>query len=128
MTVDGTWQRAALPLTLLGCLNRGALHGYALARTLEDEGFGTVKGATLYPALSRLEADGLVVATWTQGEGGPGRKVFELTPAGHEELARLRAAWTHLDAVGRTVAQIPVPGTARTVTAPATHGTGALDA
>ena len=95
MTVDGTWQRAALPLTLLGCLNRGALHGYALARTLEDEGFGTVKGATLYPALSRLEADGLVVATWTQGEGGPGRKYYALTPSGRAAAADEAARWAH---------------------------------
>jgi PadR family transcriptional regulator PadR len=34
-----------------------------------------------------------VTATWQAGEGGPGRKVYELTPAGHDRLAAERSQW-----------------------------------
>lgn len=93
-----TWQRAFLPMRLLGELRRGPNHGYAVARALEGSGFTRVKGATLYPALAKLELDGFLSTTWEDGHGGPGRKVYALTPAGHIELGILQVAWQHFQA------------------------------
>lgn len=85
--------RATLSLCVLKALDGGATYGYAIASSLEEQGFGTVKGGTLYPLLTRFETAGWVTASWHAGDGGPGRKYFSLTPAGHRELAGQRELW-----------------------------------
>lgn len=85
--------RAALGLCVLQTLESGPTYGYAIAGALEDAGFGAVKGGTLYPLLTRLEASGAVTTEWRAGEGGPGRKYFALTPLGREELRRQSNDW-----------------------------------
>lgn len=93
------WQRAFLPLCLLKELARGPNHGYAVARALEGYGFSQIKGATLYPALARLELDGFLSTLWEEGHGGPGRKVYLLTASGREELRRLESTWSAFQTV-----------------------------
>ncbi|MGJ3403082.1 PadR family transcriptional regulator [Glutamicibacter sp. Je.9.36] len=92
----GSWQRAMLPMLLLAELSAGPAHGYALAKSLQERGFGPLKGATLYPALAKLEAAGLVETRWEEGQGGPGRKVYELSATGQVELAEQRASFEQL--------------------------------
>ncbi|MEW1721494.1 PadR family transcriptional regulator [Streptomyces sp. NPDC093109] len=87
------WLRGVLELALAAVLTDGAGHGYALARRLDERGFGKVRGAALYPVLGRMERDGTVTATWEPGEGGPGRKVYALTAAGRERFAEQRGQW-----------------------------------
>ncbi|MFE3600244.1 PadR family transcriptional regulator [Streptomyces sp. NPDC059096] len=87
------WLRGALELALAAVLAEGEGHGYALAQRLDRHGFGQVKGAALYPVLGRMERDGVATAHWEPGEGGPGRKVYALTPAGRERLNEQRAGW-----------------------------------
>lgn len=87
------WLRGLLSLAVLRVLSEGPTYGYALATTLEDNGFGAIKGGTLYPLLSRLETSGLVTTEWRQGESGPGRKYFEITETGLAELTRQRTQW-----------------------------------
>jgi PadR family transcriptional regulator PadR len=89
----GEWLRGVLQLCVLGVLAEGPTYGYAIAARLEQAGLGSVKGGTLYPLLARLEADGLVQSAWQAGEGGPGRKYFTLTEAGHEELQGRAQEW-----------------------------------
>ena len=90
------WVRAALDLAVLASLTGGALHGYAIAQALAERGFGLLKGGSLYPVLNRLEEAGDVAATWVEGQGGPGRKAYELTAAGRDRLARDLASWQGL--------------------------------
>ncbi|PRB72400.1 PadR family transcriptional regulator [Arthrobacter sp. MYb213] len=87
----GSWQRAMLPMLLLAELSTGPAHGYALSKSLQERSFGPVKGATLYPALAKLEASGFVETRWEEGQGGPGRKVYELSVAGRTELDKQSA-------------------------------------
>ena len=108
------WLRAALPLCLLGLLEQGESYGYALQQQLRDAGLASVKAATLYPALGRLEEEGAVEIRWSAGEGGPGRKYYRLTEAGRERLTIESRAWQEFDAVvtgltagGTTAAQGP---------------------
>ncbi len=61
--------------------------------SLAEAGFGTIKGGTLYPLLSRFESAGLITTEWRPGEAGPGRKFFALTEAGHATLVRQREQW-----------------------------------
>lgn len=92
----GSWQRAMLPMLLLAELTGGPAHGYALSKSLQERGLGPIKGATLYPALAKLEASGFVATRWEEGQGGPGRKVYELSDAGRIELKTQRAGFDRL--------------------------------
>lgn len=87
------WLRATLGFLALRALAAGPSYGYAIIGDLERHGFGTIKGGTLYPLLSRFEAAGLVSTEWRPGNGGPGRKYFALTEHGRAELTRLGAHW-----------------------------------
>ena len=89
----GDWLRGVLPLCVLGVIAEGETYGYAVAHHLHGAGLGTIKGGTLYPVLTRLEQEGLLTSSWREGDGGPGRKYFALTPAGRSTLAERAAAW-----------------------------------
>lgn len=90
----GEWMRGVLPLCLLAVVAENETYGYELARRLHAAGLGTVKGGTLYPALTRLEDDGVVRSSWREGDGGPGRKFFSITPDGLAFLAERKVGWT----------------------------------
>jgi len=84
----GTFGRYAGPATLiLSSLAEGAKHGYALTRDIEDFSGVRLAPGTLYEALSRLEAQGLIQAL----DSADRRKPYQLTGTG---AAALRA---HLD-------------------------------
>ena len=87
------WLRATLGFLALRALSAGPSYGYAIISELEHHGFGTIKGGTLYPLLTRYETAGLVATEWRAGDGGPGRKYFALTDQGRAELTRLSADW-----------------------------------
>ena len=90
----GSWQRAVLPMSLLDAIEAGPNHGYAIAQMLESRGFSPLKGSTLYPALLKLEAAGLLDSFWEEGDGAPGRKVYTLTGTGRGHLAAQRELWS----------------------------------
>lgn len=92
-TWPGDWLRGPLTLAVMRILDDGPTYGYAIATRLEESGLGTIKGGTLYPLLGRLEVAGHVVTRWEQGESGPGRKYFELTPEGRLDLTEKAALW-----------------------------------
>jgi PadR family transcriptional regulator, regulatory protein PadR len=79
---------------LLATLRDGPLHGYAVVEKLRgtsDGAFDLAEG-TVYPALYRLEAAGLLSSKWTTA-GGRRRRVYQLTKRGRTELARERKQW-----------------------------------
>ena len=90
------WVRAALDLAVLASLTEGRLHGYAIAQSLAAQGFGLLKGGSLYPVLGRLEEAGHVEATWVEGQGGPGRREYELTTGGRDRLETELVSWHEL--------------------------------
>ncbi|MGV8965591.1 MAG: PadR family transcriptional regulator [Cellulomonas sp.] len=109
-TWPSEWLRGVLELCVLRVLADGATYGYAVATRLADSGLGTVKGGTLYPLLIRLEAAGLVAAQWRAGEGGPGRKYYELTAHGRDELASTADRWSRFTALtGEIIDAPPTP-------------------
>lgn len=81
-------------LLLLSTVRAGPLHGYGIVEKLRgasDGAFDLAEG-TVYPALYRLEAAGLLSSRWTSA-GGRRRRVYELTKRGRGELARERDEW-----------------------------------
>ena len=95
--IDGyppNWLRGVIEPCLLALIGGSeAAYGYELASQLESHGLGRVRGGSLYPALLRLEEQGLLVAEWKAGERGPGRKCYQLTPAGSAALADQSQRW-----------------------------------
>ncbi|MGY1987998.1 PadR family transcriptional regulator [Blastococcus sp. SYSU DS0669] len=89
----GEWLRGVLSLCVLRVVADGPTYGYAIAARLAEAGLGSVKGGTLYPILTRLEAEGLVSSSWAAGDGGPGRKFFTLTVAGGQALQERAGQW-----------------------------------
>lgn len=74
----------ALRLYLLALLEEGPRHGYEIIKALSDRFGGTYSpsAGTVYPRLSKLEAEGLVA---TESDGR--RTIYRITPAGRSELA-----------------------------------------
>lgn len=80
-------------MCVLGTLHDRERHGYAVAAHLDEAGLAGIKGGTLYPVLSRLQAAGHVTARWEAGVGGPGRKYYALTDRGRALLREQGRAW-----------------------------------
>ena len=87
------WQRGLLATCVLAVLAQGSAHGYAVAQRLQKLGIGQVKGGALYPVLNRLEGEEAVTSAWREGDGGPGRKVFEITATGRKRLEQMQRQW-----------------------------------
>jgi len=87
--------RGALRALVLAALADADLHGYALARKLEERARGTLKirDGSLYPALHELELEGAIAATWKRAADGRKRRVYSLTRAGKKTAKGARAEW-----------------------------------
>lgn len=79
---------------LLSVLRDKPLHGYAVLEVLRDRSGGQIDlpSGTVYPALHRLEAMGLVASGWSQ-VGGRKRRVYELTDSGLRALEEHQRSW-----------------------------------
>lgn len=103
--------RATLPTGILALLEEGPLHGYGLAQELARRGFGHLKGGSLYPALSKLEEEGAVIRSWAEGDKGPARREYALTPRGRDLLNHQRKQLANLaQALGATPAAPSLQG------------------
>ncbi|WP_020525275.1 PadR family transcriptional regulator [Catelliglobosispora koreensis] len=80
---------------LLAVLESGPAHGYAVIEVLRSVSGGTfdLPTGTVYPALRRLEEDGLVASAWDQPPGERKRRVYQLTAPGRTALATHRQGW-----------------------------------
>ena len=83
-----------LDLLLLGVLQRGPQHGYAIITALREGSGGDfdLPEGTIYPALHKLESSGLISSDWSMADGRK-RRVYELTAAGQAALAERRREW-----------------------------------
>jgi len=75
-------------IAILSLLSEGSRHGYELMKALEvrSGGIYKVSAGTMYPALAQLEDEGLIVS-----EHKDGRRVYQLTETGQQELEREKA-------------------------------------
>lgn len=88
-----SWLKGFLEVAVLAIVARGETYGYEITSQLQAQGFGVVKGGTLYPILGRLEEAGLVETEWRAGEAGPGRKYYRLTAHGETDLRNRIETW-----------------------------------
>jgi DNA-binding PadR family transcriptional regulator len=83
-----------LDLLLLAALHAEPRHGYAVIEHVRNASGGRFDypEGTVYPALHRLEADGLLRSRWSEVEGRR-RRVYELTTGGEKALDGRRREW-----------------------------------
>lgn len=93
-------------LVLKTLASRGKLHGYAITSHIRQVSSDLlrVEEGSLYPALHRMEQEGLLRAEW--GVTGQNRdaRFYTLTAAGRRQLAHEREGWSRLtEGVGRVL-------------------------
>ncbi len=89
-------KQGTLALMILKTLESlGALHGYGIARRIEETSGHrlALNYGTLYPALLKLEQEGAIAADWRQSENNRRAKFYSLTAAGRKQLARETRDW-----------------------------------
>ena len=81
------------------------LHGYGIKQRLYQVTGGAldINGGSLFPALYRLEEQGLLTAKWRQTETGRRAKFYSLTAAGRRRLESDTRAW---ERASKTVARV----------------------
>jgi len=79
-----------LHMLILKTLQRGPLHGYAIAQRIHliSEDVLQVEEGSLYPALQRILIKGWVTADWSESESGRRVRVYKLTTAGRKQLGK----------------------------------------
>jgi len=86
--------KGTLPTLILDALQSEPSHGYRIAQRIKERSRGVLdfKEGTLYPALHKLENEGLVESYMGMENGRP-RRYYRITRAGHGSLRRDRAEW-----------------------------------
>jgi PadR family transcriptional regulator PadR len=96
--IEGDQLRGHLAALILAALEQGTAHGWEIWTRLEASGEGALrlKEGSLYPALYRLEHQGLIAARWesdASARRGPRRRIYRLTTKGRRRLAAARVEW-----------------------------------
>lgn len=97
------WQGTLAIMVLTTLDAAGPLHGYGLARRIEETSGQRIalNYGTLYPALLKLEQQGFIHGEWGSSDNNRRAKYYTLTPSGRRQLARERREWTQMtDIVG----------------------------
>ena len=87
-----------LDMLVLKTLQHGPMHGYAIAVRLDQLSREVlqVEEGSLYPALYRMEARGLLSSEWGVTDTGRRARFYKLTRNGRTHLADETASWTRL--------------------------------
>ena len=99
-----------LDLLILKAVSLGRLHGYGVLLRIEQVTGGAlqIQQGALYPALYRLEHQGLIASEWGTSENNRRAKYYRLTAAGRRRLGEETASWNRLaDAIARALAVTP---------------------
>ena len=102
--------KGTLDLMILKTLSWAPAHGYGIARWIEQctDDVLQVEEGSLYPALYKLEEQGLVVADWGITENNRRAKFYRLTAAGKKQLRASHDYWARFaTAVSRVLETSP---------------------
>ena len=87
-----------LDLLILKAVSLGKVHGYGVLLRIEQVSGGAleIQQGALYPALYRLEHQGLIGSEWGQSDNNRRAKFYRLTTAGRRRLGEEVAGWDRL--------------------------------
>ena len=100
MTAQATLLPGTLDVLVLKAVSLGPLHGYGVLLRIEQITGGAllVEQGALYPALYRLEQQGLLATRWGVSDNNRRAKFYRLTAAGRRRLRTQRESWRRLSA------------------------------
>jgi transcriptional regulator len=102
--------QGTLDLLILKAISLGPLHGYAVLLRIQQisQDRLRIQQGSLYPALYRLEHQGLIKAEWGESENRRKARFYRLTPAGRKRLKEEQGYWERLSAaIGLVLAADP---------------------
>jgi PadR family transcriptional regulator PadR len=87
--------QGTLDVLILRTLLGAPKHGHAIAKHIQrtSEELLQVETGSLYPALHRMEAKGLIAASWELSDKGKRARYYRLTPRGRKQLAEEQSKW-----------------------------------
>ena len=87
-----------LDLLILKAVSLGKLHGYGVLLRIQQISGGAlqIQQGALYPALYRLEQQGLIESDWGTSDNNRRAKFYRLTAAGRARLGNETASWNRL--------------------------------
>ena len=90
--------QGTLDLLILKTLAGGPMHGWGVSQKIQilSEDILQVNQGSLYPALHRLEQQGLIAAEWGASENNRQAKFYELTRAGRRQLEAETRNWERM--------------------------------
>ena len=110
MPVQAELLPGTLDVLILKAVSLGRLHGYGVLHRIEQISGGAllVQQGALYPALYRLEHQGLISSEWGTSDNNRKAKYYKLTAAGRKRLGQETASWNLLAAaIGLALAATP---------------------
>ena len=92
--------QGTLDVLILKSIATESRHGWAIAKRIQAVSGDVlqIKQGSLYPALHRLEQQGLIKAEWRENETGRDAKFYSLTRAGRAHLQQELSQWERLSA------------------------------
>ena len=105
-----------LDLLILKAVSLGRLHGYGVLLRIEQISGGglQIQQGALYPALYRLEHQGLIASEWGTSENNRRAKFYHLTAEGRQQFGEQTSGWQRFAAaVTQAVTSTTAPSWAR---------------
>ena len=102
----GELVQGTLDMLVLKTLTRGSMHGYGIAQSIKtaSEDVLRVEEGSLYPALHRLELDGMIGSEWRASANNRRAKYYKLTARGRRQVAKETGHWQRLsEAIARVM-------------------------
>jgi len=99
-----------LDVLILKAVSLGKLHGYGVLLRIDQISGGAlqIQQGALYPALYRLEHQGLIDSEWGTSDNNRKAKFYRLTATGRKRLGQETASWNRLaQAIARSLATTP---------------------
>jgi PadR family transcriptional regulator, regulatory protein PadR len=98
--------QGTLDMLILSRLAHGPMHGFGIAEHIQQvtENILRVEEGSLYPALHRLEAQGMITSEWGASANNRQAKFYKLTPRGKKQAGLEITKWNRLvAAIGRVI-------------------------
>ncbi|HET7550639.1 MAG TPA: PadR family transcriptional regulator [Gemmatimonadaceae bacterium] len=97
--------RGSLDLLVLKTLSLAPMHGWGISQRVQQLSEGTleINQGSLYPALQRLEKDGLITSEWDTTDNNRRARYYRLTAAGRRALGAELESWRRFAAGLETV-------------------------
>lgn len=90
--------QGTLDMLILKAVSLGPLHGYGVLLRIQQISSGRleIQQGSLYPALFRLEHQGLIAGEWGESENKRRAKYYSLTPAGRRRFQEQTRDWNRM--------------------------------